>query len=135
MNFLILSAAEEVTAVMCACLPVVGPQLFKEVRKFRESRIIRVGSSSNGYSSSRSWKHGFKRFISSDANINDPQRPDESDTNPAHGNIPLTPLNKAHTPREPNVKSEDDDAVLVRAGVHITTENVSVRATRVDFSI
>ncbi|KAK6079490.1 ribosomal protein L14 [Seiridium cupressi] len=33
--FLILTAAEETTAVVCACLPVIGPQLYKYTKSFR----------------------------------------------------------------------------------------------------
>ncbi|KAK9415796.1 putative Integral membrane protein [Seiridium unicorne] len=33
--FLILTAAEETTAVVCACLPVIGPQLYKYAKAFR----------------------------------------------------------------------------------------------------
>ncbi|KAI0100586.1 hypothetical protein GGR51DRAFT_575402 [Nemania sp. FL0031] len=62
--FLILTAAEETTAVVCACLPVVAPRLYK---KFKGKTVIggRIYEDKNTPSSSLKWtKRGFKRVIS-----------------------------------------------------------------------
>jgi hypothetical protein len=72
-NFLIFTAAEETAAVVCACLPVIGPQAYKFLKR-RHGKGASGGSSSgryNQYVSSgsarqRGWhRHatdGFHRF-------------------------------------------------------------------------
>lgn len=73
--FLMLTAAEETTAVVCACLPVIGPQLYKKFRvKLGSSYAYgkNGGRSSEGHSGrgrpsgSQSWrnKHNFLRVPS-----------------------------------------------------------------------
>ncbi|KAI0900829.1 hypothetical protein F4806DRAFT_169799 [Annulohypoxylon nitens] len=62
--FLILTAAEETTAVACACVPVIVPQLAKKLRSnARNNSYIydrNRGQDSSGKQSSR----GFKRVVS-----------------------------------------------------------------------
>ncbi|KAJ8133462.1 hypothetical protein O1611_g170 [Lasiodiplodia mahajangana] len=62
--FLILTAAEETTAVVCACLPVVAPRLYQ---KFKGKTIIsgRIYENNKSPMSSLKWSNrGFKRVIS-----------------------------------------------------------------------
>ncbi|KAI1460857.1 hypothetical protein F4805DRAFT_477974 [Annulohypoxylon moriforme] len=62
--FLILTAAEETTAVVCACLPVIFPQIVRKLRsRARNNSYIydgNRGQDSSGQQSSR----GFKRVVS-----------------------------------------------------------------------
>ncbi|KAL7626385.1 hypothetical protein AAE478_003157 [Parahypoxylon ruwenzoriense] len=89
--FLILTAAEETTAVVCACLPVVVPQL---VRKFRG----KVGNNSYAYdknavqvSSERRSARGFKRVTSLNHMWSIPATIEASKIDGAHDDdIPLT---------------------------------------------
>lgn len=74
--FLILTAAEETTAVVCACLPITGPLLYRHFRVWRgkNSKIRSSGNDgslslqahSGGKSGSRNWRtrKSFKRVIS-----------------------------------------------------------------------
>ncbi|KAK6214346.1 hypothetical protein LQW54_004574 [Pestalotiopsis sp. IQ-011] len=74
--FLILTAAEETTAVVCACLPITGPLLYRQFRVWRDknSKIRSSGNDgslslqahSGGKSGSRNWRtrKSFKRVIS-----------------------------------------------------------------------
>ncbi|KAF7531386.1 hypothetical protein G7054_g8919 [Neopestalotiopsis clavispora] len=74
--FLILTAAEETTAVVCACLPIIGPLLYRHYRIFRgksnKSRStgntgsLDVEGQNHVRSSSRNWRsrQSFKRVMS-----------------------------------------------------------------------
>lgn len=65
-NFIIFTAAEETTAVVCACLPVIGPQVYRSFK-----RTVKGAGSSARYPSHvsvqlRTWHSpdGFHRFDS-----------------------------------------------------------------------
>ena len=62
---LILSAAEAVCAVVCANLPVVVPQLYKEYKNIRPSRRSKYDSSMKNelLSQSRSMSRGFQKLV------------------------------------------------------------------------
>ncbi|KAI0009543.1 hypothetical protein F4779DRAFT_640501 [Xylariaceae sp. FL0662B] len=63
-RFLILTAAEETTAVVCACLPVIAPQLLKKVkRKSRNNNYVHNNDKVQ-VSSERRSARGFKRVAS-----------------------------------------------------------------------
>ncbi|KAI2607920.1 hypothetical protein GGR54DRAFT_396878 [Hypoxylon sp. NC1633] len=62
--FLILTAAEETTAVVCACLPVIVPQIVKKFRSKREKGNSVPGQYVNQASSERRSARGFKRVTS-----------------------------------------------------------------------
>lgn len=74
--FLILTAAEETTAVVCACLPITGPLLYRHfiIWRGKNSKIRSSGNDgslslqahSGGKSGSRNWRtrKSFKRVIS-----------------------------------------------------------------------
>ena len=55
--FLILSVAEEVCAVVCASLPVVAPQLFREYKNKRSSQ-----RTDNSYTHTRTMVKGFQKL-------------------------------------------------------------------------
>ncbi|KAI1125180.1 hypothetical protein F5Y10DRAFT_284448 [Nemania abortiva] len=62
--FLILTAAEETTAVVCACLPVVVPRLYKKF-KGKADTSDRSYEKNKNMSGSINWgNRGFKRVIS-----------------------------------------------------------------------
>lgn len=62
--FLILTAAEETTAVVCACLPIIVAQLTKKLRaRTRSSSYMRDKNVGQGSSEGRSAR-GFKRVTS-----------------------------------------------------------------------
>ncbi|KAI0448291.1 hypothetical protein F5B21DRAFT_510312 [Xylaria acuta] len=66
-TFLILTAAEETTAVVCACLPVVAPRLFRKFRG-KNQNSDRVYENNKALISSIKWSHrGFKRVKSLNA--------------------------------------------------------------------
>ncbi|KAI0882499.1 uncharacterized protein GGS22DRAFT_195771 [Annulohypoxylon maeteangense] len=62
--FLILTATEETTAVVCACLPVIFPQVAREFRNHvRNNSYIYDGNRGQGSSEQQS-SRGFKRVVS-----------------------------------------------------------------------
>ncbi|KAI1146539.1 hypothetical protein F4825DRAFT_190181 [Nemania diffusa] len=64
-TFLILTAAEETTAVVCACLPVVAPRLYKKFKGTTTDDSDRIYEKNKDLSSSMKWSHrGFRRVVS-----------------------------------------------------------------------
>ncbi|KAI1377109.1 hypothetical protein F4677DRAFT_67679 [Hypoxylon crocopeplum] len=62
--FLILTAAEETTAVVCACLPVIAPQLLRKFKAKTRNNSYAYANKGNPNSSERRSARGFKRVAS-----------------------------------------------------------------------
>lgn len=111
---------------MCACLPVIGPYFVKELRSFRKSYSQRGASTRYRYSQGGS--RGFKRFVSSDNQLEDTEALRSSENNKSGDEIELVTADKAHVPKKPVSDGQDKlDTVLVRTEVEVTTEQVSDR--------
>ncbi|KAI1107337.1 hypothetical protein F4804DRAFT_196633 [Jackrogersella minutella] len=89
--FLILTAAEETTAVVCACVPIVSPLIVRKLRaKARNNSDVydrNRGQDSSGRQSSR----GFKRVVSFNHIWTMPTTTDNTKVDTTHDDgIPLT---------------------------------------------
>ncbi|KAI1076808.1 hypothetical protein F5B20DRAFT_572648 [Whalleya microplaca] len=62
--FLILTAAEETTAVVCACLPVIAPQLARKFKRKAKNHSYIYDKDGRQVSSDRRSARGFKRVAS-----------------------------------------------------------------------
>ncbi|KAI1395879.1 hypothetical protein F4819DRAFT_477122 [Hypoxylon fuscum] len=89
--FLILTAAEETTAVVCACLPVVVPQLVRTLRGKAQNNSYVYDKNGAQISSGKRSTRGFKRVASLNHVWTMPATIDDSKVDNAHDDdIPLT---------------------------------------------
>ncbi|KAI1775690.1 hypothetical protein F4818DRAFT_457881 [Hypoxylon cercidicola] len=89
--FLILTAAEETTAVVCACLPVIVPQLVRALRGKAKSNGYGYDNNGGQISSERRSARGFKRVASVNHIWSIPETVDVSKVDGLHDDdIPLT---------------------------------------------
>ncbi|KAM0815891.1 putative Integral membrane protein [Seiridium cardinale] len=148
--FLILTAAEETTAVVCACLPVIGPQLYKYTKAFRHRN--RAGHSyvktavpssldvaSGGKSGSRNWrsKHSFRRVISVNhmpttvgaelTRLDGTEVGDHIHLTSIEASRPMSSPNHSDGGLEPSRNREDD---VERGGFHSHTATSDTKGTR-----
>ncbi|KAK9769851.1 putative Integral membrane protein [Seiridium cardinale] len=148
--FLILTAAEETTAVVCACLPVIVPQLYKYTKAFRHRN--RTGHSyvktavpssldvaSGGKSGSRNWrsKHSFRRVISVNhmpttmgaelTRLDGTEVGDHIHLTSIEASRPMSSPNHSDGGLEPSRNREDD---VERGGFHSHTTTSDTKGTR-----
>ncbi|XXG95046.1 hypothetical protein Hte_001306 [Hypoxylon texense] len=112
--FLILTAAEETTAVVCACLPVIVPQL---VRMFRgKTKRVSYSYDNNGgpMSSERRSGRGFKRVASVNHIWSIPATMDASKLDRPHDDdVPLTSV-EITSNAVPKLSDQDSDSDYTR---------------------
>ena len=113
--FLILSVAEEVCAIICASLPVIGPQLFQEFKKHKVTEksdpdsSIMMGSINRGF-----YRLGEKNR---DTSLEAQNLPSNAHTEWLGS---PNPHNETTVESPPNNSGPDDSQIMVRSEYKVT---------------
>ncbi|KAL9105668.1 MAG: hypothetical protein Q9227_009186 [Pyrenula ochraceoflavens] len=122
--FLILSAATEVTAIICACLPVIGPYFFKRLattqkhssdskqRGFRSTPVSPYSHKSRGFEILDGSVHGTEDL--STTNFSQDDHLGKHDVLPMNNNITAITEGSRHSSRQEN------DRIWVESEVEVT---------------
>lgn len=137
-DFLILSAATEVVAIICTCLPIIAPQIVRDYRGVRRAVSSGLGTRSQQEGGSNGFIKMFNKNSNSshelsqrlrgesdkniDSNHGTPQRP-RGDISVLQEACSTSKAIRAPDDMDGNL---DDDHVYLRRDVEVTEEHMTV---------
>lgn len=113
--FLILSAAEAVCAIVCASLPVVGPQIFQKYKAGHPPQQKRSTPGNSSYNATASHiSKGFHKLGGPSGDL--------SDEDHLHSQDDGFPLNSVdvEAPAQAHAMHSNGDKIVVKSEVHVT---------------